>query len=169
MIFKDIRLFINAFKGQGVIFYLGCAYIIFSYLRPQSIYPQLNFVPWLQITILTGLALMFVKKQLVFTKTHALVFLFALLSLLSTLDSYYPEISWRYADIPFIWAIEVLFLSNCISNQKQFKLLVALLFLCLFKMSFFGARTWAMSGFGFSGWGIQGPPGFLITVVSTVC
>ena len=160
MLFKDFRLFIHAYSDQGAIFYFGCAYIIFTYLRPQLIYPQLNFLPWLQITILGGLVIMIVKRHLVFGSTHALIFFLALLSLVSAYNSYYPEISFSKIATPFIFAVEVLFLSNCISNIKQFKLLVALLFLCLFKMSFFGAKIWAMRGFGFTGWGIQGPPGF---------
>ena len=156
----DIANFINAYKGQGIIFYFGCAYIIFTYLRPQVIYPQLNFLPWTQLTILGGLGLMVLKKQLSFTGTHALVFLFAILAWISALNSYYPDISIMNIDIPFIWAIEVLFLSNCVRNLKQLKLLMALLFLCLFKMSLFGAKVWTLRGFGFAGWGIQGPPGY---------
>ena len=156
----DIAAFINAYKGQDIIFYFGCAYIIFTYLRPHLISPQLNFLPWLQLTILGGLGLMAFKNQLRFTGTHALVFLFAILAGISALNSYYPDISIKNIDIPFIWAIEVLFLSNCVSNLKQLKLLMALLFLALFKMSLFGAKTWALRGFGFAGWGIQGPPGY---------
>ena len=156
----DIASFINAYKGQGSIFYFGCAYIVFTYLRPHLIYPQLNFLPWLQLTILGGLGLMAFKKQLNFTGTHALVFLFAILAWISALTSYYPDISMLNIDTPVIWAIEVLFLSNCVSNLKQLKLLISLLLLFLFKMSFFGAKTWALRGFGFSGWGIQGPPGY---------
>jgi putative inorganic carbon (HCO3(-)) transporter len=159
-IFKDIGAFINAYKGQDLIFYCGCAYIIFSYLRPQLIYPLLNFLPWLQITILAGLGLMLANKQLCFTYTHGLVFLLAALVGASTMDSYYPNISMQKAEIPLIWAIEVLFLSNCVRSLQQIKLLFALLFLCLFKMSLFGAKVWITRGFGFTAWGIQGPPGY---------
>lgn len=160
IIFKDIGTFFNAYKGQDSIFYFGCAYIIFSYLRPQLIYPQLDFIPWLRITILCGLGLMMLKGQFRFTGTHALIYLFAILAGVSALNSYYPNISMSKISIPFIWATEVLFLSNCVRNQKQLTLLIALLFLCLFKMSLFGAKTWILRGFGFAGWGIQGPPGF---------
>jgi len=159
-IFKDIGAFINAYKGQDLIFYCGCAYIIFSYLRPQLIYPSLNFLPWLRITILVGLSLMLVKNQLRFTYTHALVFLLTILVGISIMNSSYPEISMQKPEIPLIWAIEVLFLSNCARNINQIKLLLALLFLCLFKMSLFGAKIWVTRGFDFTAWGIQGPPGY---------
>jgi len=159
-IFTDIRDFFAAYKGQDVIFYFGCAYIIFTYLRPQLIYPLFNFLPWLQVTILGGLALMLTKKQFYFTWTNALVFLLALLVWISALTSYYPDVSMQKVDIPLIWAIEALFISNCVRNPKQLKLLMALLFLCLFKMSLFGAKVWISRGFGFAAWGIQGPPGY---------
>ena len=161
-ILNDMSLFIKAFRNQGAIFYFGCAYILFTYLMPQNIYPQLNFLPWLKLTILIGLSLMLVQRHLLFKGTHALVFLLAILALISAYNSFYPQISKQYINIPFIWAVEVLFLSNCVSNLNQFKLLVAILFLFLFKMSLFGAKTWMMNGFGFSGWGIQGPPGFFL-------
>lgn len=157
---NDARAFIKAYKDQDTIFYFGCAYIIFTYLRPQLIYPQLNFLPWLQLTIVLGLILIAARGQLKFTGTHALVFLFAALAWISALNSYYPVTSMRNIDIPFIWAIEVLFLSNCVRNLYQLKLLMALLFLSLFKMSLFGAKVWVLRGFGFADWGIQGPQGY---------
>ena len=74
----DIAALINAYKGQGIIFYFGCAYIIFSHLRPQVIYPQLDFLPWTQLTILGSLGLMVLKKQFNFTGTHPLALLEAM-------------------------------------------------------------------------------------------
>ncbi|WP_166259628.1 O-antigen ligase family protein [Marinobacter salicampi] len=76
------------------------------------------------------------------------------------MNSLYPHISSKDITTPFIFALEVLFLSNCVKNVKQLQLLMIIFFLCIFKMSFFGARVWATRGFGFTDWGIQGPPGF---------
>lgn len=156
----DLTGLISAFRGQDPIFYLGCCYIVLNYLRPQLIYPALNILPWTQIVILLGLALMVTRGQLKFNMTHFLVFLFAFLATLSALNSQYPYISRHNLTTPMIFAVEVLFLSNCSKSSKQTTLLFALLFICLFKMSFFGARIWATRGFGFTSWGIQGPPGF---------
>ncbi|WP_320821913.1 O-antigen ligase family protein [Reinekea sp.] len=156
----DLTGLISAFRGQDPIFYLGCCYIVLNYLRPQLIYPYLNILPWTQIVILVGLSLMFLRGQLKFNTTQFMVFLFALLATLSALNSQYPYISGRSITTPMIFAVEVLFLSNCSKSSKQTMLLFSLLFVCLFKMSFFGARIWATRGFGFTSWGIQGPPGF---------
>ncbi len=157
---EDLKAFRDGLKGQDFIFYLGLAFIVLYYLRPQYIYPFLNIIPWLQTTILVGFVAMLARDRLKFTSNHFLVFLFATLAWLSAMNSLYPEISSRNMSAPFIFALEVLFLSNCVKNVKQLQLLMIVFFLCIFKMSLFGARTWASHGFGFSGWGIQGPPGF---------
>tara|TARA_R110002074_G_scaffold336300_1_gene506755 strand:- start:1245 stop:2360 length:1116 start_codon:yes stop_codon:yes gene_type:complete len=100
------------------------------------------------------------NSRLKVTGTHFLVFLFATLAWLSVMNSLYPDISSRNITTPFIFALEVLFLSNCVKNVKQLQLLMIVFFLSIFKMSLFGARVWASRGFGFAAWGIQGPPGF---------
>ncbi|SNB55489.1 O-antigen ligase [Marinobacter sp. es.042] len=156
----DLNAFREALKGQDLIFYLGLSFIILYYLRPQVIISGLDVIPWLQITILGGFLAMIARNRLKFTGTHFLVFLFAALAWLSAKNSLYPEISSRDITTPFIFALEVLFLSNCVKNVNQLKLLLIVFFLCIFKMSFFGARVWAARGFGFTEWGIQGPAGF---------
>ncbi|MDN6327077.1 MAG: O-antigen ligase family protein [Alkalibacterium sp.] len=157
---NDLKVFLQGLKGQDMIFYLGLAFIVLYYLRPQVIIPGLSIIPWMQITIVVGFLAMASNNRLKFTGTHFLVFLFATIAWLSAMNSLYPEISSKDITTPFIFALEVLFLSNCVKNVKQLQLLLILFFLCIFKMSFFGARTWVGRGFGFSGWGLQGPPGF---------
>jgi len=157
---NDVKTFRQALKGQDLIFYLGLAFIVLYYLRPQVLIPGLNIIPWLQITILVGFLAMAGNSRLKFTGTHFVVFLFATLAWLSAINSLYPDISSRNITTPFIFALEVLFLSNCVKNVKQLQLLLIVFFLCIFKMSFFGARVWVSRGFGFSAWGIQGPAGF---------
>lgn len=157
---QDLKAFRQGLKGQDGIFYFGLAFIVLYYLRPQVIIPGLNIIPWLKITILLGFLAMVTKGRLKFTGTHFLVFTFATLAWLSAINSLYPEISSRSITTPFIFALEVLFLSSCVRNVKQLQLLLIVFFLCIFKMSFFGARVWAGRGFGFAGWGIQGPAGF---------
>lgn len=157
---KDLKAFRQDLKGQDLIFYLGLTFIVLYYLRPQVIIPGLNIVPWLQITILVGFLAMAGNSRLKFTGTHVLVLLFATLAWLSAMNSLYPDISSKNITTPFIFAFEVLFLSNCVKSVKQLQLLLIVFFLCIFKMSLFGARVWVSRGFGFAAWGIQGPAGF---------
>lgn len=156
----DVKAFRLALKGQDLIFYLGLAFIVFYYLRPQVIISSLDVVPWQKITILLGFVVMVSNNRMKFTGNHFLVFVFATLAWLSAMNSLYPQVSSNGVVLPFIFALEVLFLSNCVKNVKQLQLLLIVFFLCLFKMSFFGARVWVSRGFGFSSWGISGPAGF---------
>ena len=91
---------------------------------------------------------------------HTLLLVFCIVIVASCYNSQYPDLSFSKLDIPFILLAEILFFTNCISNVRQFKLITIVFFLILFKMAFFGARTWVSRGFGFTDWGIAGPAGF---------
>jgi len=159
-VFAHLKQFYQECKSQDFAFYMVAGYLVFSYLRPQMIYPWLNFLPWTQICILAGLAYLASKGRLKFQSSHFFVLLLALIAAVGSFNSLYPETSFRKLDIPFIWFVEIVFVTNGVKNAKQLKLFLILLFLILFKMSFFGARVWALRGFGFTSWGISGPPGF---------
>lgn len=156
----DIKSLRAGLKGQDFVFYLGLFYIILYYLRPQYIYPQLLVIPWLRLTILTGLLMLAGKGSLKFKKEHFWLLVLAVLGWLSAQASAFPAISAKMVSTPFIYFLEVLFFSNSIKGTKQLKILLIIFFLCIFKMSFFGARVWVTRGFGFAAWGIQGPPGY---------
>lgn len=156
---KDTANFIAALKGQDALFYLGCFYVILHYLRPTYIYPQLDFLPWMRLTILAGLVAMVATNRFKLVWNHVLVFFFLLFAWLASVYSMYPQTSAE-GTMPLLFLLEVLFLSSCVKNVQQFKVLMIIFFLSIFKMSSFGARVWASRGFGFADWGIAGPPGF---------
>jgi len=159
-VYADFREYFTELKAQNIGFYAAAAYLVFSYLRPQVTFTFIDFLPWTQLSILVGLGWAFSQGKLRFQSSHFLVLLFAGVVVMSAVNSQYPEISERKLDVIFIWFLEVLFFTNCVSNLRQFRLLMILYFLILFKMSFFGARTWVERGFGFTKWGIAGPDGF---------
>lgn len=135
-------------------------YIIFSYLRPHVIFPMLDILPWTQICIILGLLSAAMKRKLKFQYAHFTVLMFAIACSLSAYFSDYPRVAYRNWDIPYIWFLEVLFFTSCITSLNKFRLITILFFLVLFKISFFGARTWATRGFGFADYGISGPSGY---------
>ena len=138
---------------------MAALYLIFSYMRPQVLFPVINFLPWTQITIVAGLIYLIVKGRFKIYDIHFSLFVFCLI-VVSSFLSLYPDISFRKLHVIFIWLGEVIFFTNCVQSLKQFKLLTILFFIILFKMSLFGAKTWISRGFGFTGWGIAGPDGF---------
>lgn len=156
----DFKDFYRECRAEDFGFYMAAAYIIFSYLRPQAIIPGLDIIPWTQISIILGLFYAAANRKLQFQFPHFIMLMFAIVCSLSTVFSEYPKISYKNWDIPYIWFLEILFFTCCISNLRQFRLITILFFLVLFKISFFGARTWAKRGFGFSDFGISGPSGY---------
>ena len=153
------KLYVDC-AAQDFAFYMAACYLVFSYLRPQAIYPLLDIIPWTQLTIVAGLMYLIAKRRLRIQSVHTLLLVFCLVIVVSCYKSQYPDLSFSKLDIPFILLAEILFFTNCISNVRQFKLITIVFFLILFKMAFFGARTWVSRGFGFTDWGIAGPAGF---------
>ena len=156
----DLKRFIKDCKSEDFAFYMASAYLIFSYLRPQTIYTVLDILPWTQLSIVCGLIFLLIKSRIKVQKPHIAVFIFFLVALASCFTSQYPDFSFKKVNVVYIWLVEIFFFTNCIRSPKQYWLITVLLFLILFKISLFGARTWIQRGFGFRDYGIAGPEGF---------
>jgi probable O-glycosylation ligase (exosortase A-associated) len=139
-----------------------CAYLFFEYVRPQSIIPSLDILPWTQITILGAIIGCFFDKTVrwVSSPVNVFIILFLLVIVFSSVTAYYPEVSYKYLDLYYTWVV-IYFLVVCIVNTKK----RFFIFLCVFlaaslKMSLSLSITWAKRGFAFTDWGLSGPPGF---------
>jgi O-antigen ligase len=159
-LYQDFKQYYADCRAQDLGFYFVAGYIIFSYLRPHSIFPALDFLPWTQLFIIAAILYAVAKNTFRFQLPHLTILLFSIVCLLSAYNSQYPTISFKNVDIPFIWLLEALCFTSCINSTKKLKLITILFFLVLFKISFFGARTWVQRGFGFQDFGISGPSGF---------
>lgn len=157
---KDFKKFYRDCKNENFAFYMAAGYIIFSYLRPHVIFKWLDVIPWTRLFILGGLAYAITKQTVKLQAAHLAILFFAFSCCLSSYLSFEPEWSFSKLDVIFIWFLEVLFFTACVDSRHKFKLLTILFFLVLFKISFFGARTWVQRGFGFRDYGIAGPMGF---------
>lgn len=147
-------------KNEDFGFYCVAGYIVFSYLRPHVIVPQINVLPWTQLFILAGLIFAVTKKSLKFQRVHFSVLLFYFAAVLSSIYSVNTDHSFSSLNIILIWFVEVLFFIACVRTENQLRLTIILFFLVLFKISLFGTRTWIGRGFAFQDYGIAGPPGF---------
>jgi putative inorganic carbon (hco3(-)) transporter len=160
---KPLHDFKNYFlecKSENFGFYCVAGYIIFSYMRPHVIFPELQIIPWTQLFIMAGLVYAATKSILKFQTTHFSVLMFGLSTGLSTIYSFNQDTSLKNLSTVFVWMLEVLFFTSCVRTEKQLRLVVILFFLVLFKISFFGAKTWVLRGFAFKDYGIAGPNGF---------
>ncbi len=151
------------FKREHFAFWMVCLYLIMEYVRPQSIYHHLDVIPWDKVTI--GLAVLALPldsaRRWVRDPTNLWMTLFLIVILLSSVFATFPSISWNHwFDFVGWYAIYFLIINTVTSAERYFIFLVIFL-VANFKLSFFGARTWAMRGFSFTSWGLMGPPGFM--------
>jgi len=155
------RAALAAIAREPLHFWTLCGYVIVEYVRPQSIFPVLSALPWGQIFIaLTVLGLISSRSvRWVRDPANLLINLFLLVLILSFTVAAYPDLSARHWFDFFGWYVIYFVIINTLTTRNRFYLFLLLYFLANFKMSFFGARTWAGRGFSYTNWGIMGPPG----------
>src|SRR4030066_1022728 len=83
-------------KGESASFWLICFYLFLEYVRPQSIYPELDVLPYAFITILLAfIAYLFEANHLsVKNVENKLIVFFLLTVLLSSVLAYSPADSY---------------------------------------------------------------------------
>lgn len=156
-----IKNYWEDYKSQPLYFWGISLYIICEYLRPQQIYPLLDILPWAQtFLMLTLFSLLISKERINFTYSDLLLVTLFLIIILSSFYSDYSSYAFSKLDLYYSWIAVVILFHNSVNTKIRLGLVLSLLFLCCFKLSLFGAKSWVMRGFSFTSWGIQGPPGF---------
>ena len=153
----------KAFTQQNFAFWMACAYLFFEYVRPQSIWSVFEHYPyWGRTFILLALIGWFLDKnrEFVWTRITTGVFALLLLIIISSNLAYWPDISRRHFMDYFNWVVIFFVLTQTTTTRTRFYILLLIFLLASFKLSFYGARTWASMGFTFSDWGIRGPRGY---------
>lgn len=152
----------SAFKQESPAFWWLCAYFFFEYIRPASIYPVLDILPWAQISLFFTLIYAIPDKNIKWVSSGAnvLFILFYLTVFLSCIFAFQPAVSWEKIDILVNWIV-VYFLFICIVNsEKKFFLFLILFLIINFKMSQHGFMSFASRGFAYTKWGVVGAPGW---------
>jgi len=149
-------------KTEHFAFWMICAYLILQYFDPLRIYSGLDSLPLDKITI--GLAVLALPmdphRHWVRDATNVWMTLFLVVILLSSALAIYPAISWSHWFDFVGWYLIYFLVINIVTTPERYFIFLVIFLLANFKMSFFGARTWAARGFGFTGWGLLGPPGY---------
>jgi len=150
------------FRNENFAFWMVCFYLMLQYFDPAKIFQHLDVLPWDKIAL--GLAVlawpMDPRRRWVHDSTNIWMTLFLVVILVASAFATYPAISWaRWFD--FVdWYVIYFLIINVVTTAERYFIFMAIFLLANFKLSFFGARTWAGRGFGFTSWGIAGPPGF---------
>jgi putative inorganic carbon (hco3(-)) transporter len=152
----------SQFRKEHFAFGMVCFYIFLQYFDPQQIYHYLSFIPWDKMAVaLAVLALpMDPYKRWVRDATNIWMTLFLVVILSASAFAIYPSESWSHWFDFVGWYFIYFLVISVVTTPERFFIVLIIFLVANFKMSFFGARTWIGRGFGFSGWGLAGPPGF---------
>jgi O-antigen ligase len=151
-----------AFKREHFSFWMICGYLFVEYVRPQSIVRALDVLPWARLLLLASLFGLLADRQRKWVSDWANLWMTLFLGsiLLASINAVYPAVSAEHWFDFFGWYVIYFLIINIVTTERRFLIFVCIFLLASFKLSFFGARTWAMRGFSFTTWGLQGPPGF---------
>lgn len=150
------------FKSESFAFWMICMYLFFEYVRPQSIYPIIDFLPWTQLSIIGALLGCFTDRTVrwVSSSVNVLLILFLITILLSSVFAYFPSVSYGNLDKYYLWVIIYFLIINIVNTRKRFFIFLCIFLVASFKLSLSLSLTWAKRGFSFTDWGLSGPPGF---------
>ncbi|MBW7470064.1 O-antigen ligase family protein [Marinobacter sp. M216] len=150
------------FRTETLAFWMICAYLFLEYVRPQSIYPFLNFLPWTQLAVLGAFIGCFNDKSVkwVSSPINIWLVLFFVIIVLSSAFAYWPSFAFERLENFYTWFIIYFLIINIVNTEKRFFIFICIFFLATFKLSLSLSITWAKRGFAFTDWGLSGPPGF---------
>jgi O-antigen ligase len=158
----QIRPIWNGIKAQPVHVWLMLGYLFFEYVRPQSTYPWLAFLPWGSMCMLLAIVTRFADRARasIAGPLFAPFLLFFLVALLSSLLAYRPDDSFARFMSFVNWMLLYIIVQRSVSTKFQLFLIMALFVLASFKMAQFAAISWIRRGMSYEGWGIAGGPGY---------
>ncbi|PZN33942.1 MAG: hypothetical protein DIU71_03835 [Proteobacteria bacterium] len=151
----------NYFRKEHLSFWAACGYLFVEYVRPQSIVPAIDILPWgkLFVGLAIGAWLLDQRQKWVSDGTHVWMVCYLLVVVLACANAYWPDHAWNHFMDFFVWFLVYFLIVNIINSEKRLFLFLLLFLLASFKLSQHGARTWAMRGFSFENWGLMGPEG----------
>ena len=137
-------------------------YVFFEYVRPQTIYPGIDVLPWAQIAlvvaVLSALNSELKKRRWMILDTG--IAMYSLVVLASLLTAFDPGTGWDGLDVYFSWVLVYFALSCTVNTSVRMILLLVGWLLWNLKMSLHGFTSWASIGFAFRDWGVTGAPGW---------
>jgi len=158
----QIRKIISTIREEGWAFIFICTYLFFEYVRPQSIYPLIDIIPWVPLVLFLSFSALFFsgdfKPQP--NKLNKLMVCYALVVIFSSVFSQYPAVSFSKWRTFFDWFLIYFFIVLIVNNEKRFFIFLLSFLIYSLKMSQHGFLSWLRRGFSFTGWGIIGAPGW---------
>ena len=157
-----IRPLWEGLKQESPAFWWLCIYVFLEYFRPQSIYPAIDVIPWLQLSVLIALvaAVMDPKVKWVSNTGNVYFLLFVGVIVISSVFAFMPTKSLDKINIIINWIILYFLVVNVVTTEKRLIIFMLMFLLINFKMSQHGFISYAQRGFGYAKWGLSGSPGW---------
>ena len=149
-------------RTQDAAFGLICIYLFLEYVRPQTIYPVIDVLPWGQSVLILTLIALFMKGEpsLVKNIENRLLIAYFFVIVLSSIFALSPDVSFAMISDFLVWMLIYFLIVNIVNTENRFFIFMLSFLLYNFKMAQHSFIGWARIGFGFSGWGTGGGPGW---------
>lgn len=157
-----IRSIWSFLRKQPGSFWLINFYLFLEYVRPQSVWPSLDVLPWAQLALIGALLSLVAEGRMPQLRTlgGGLLLVFTIVLVLSSVFAIRPSESFKGWELWFSWVLIFILITNTTTTERRFFIFALAFLLYSFKMSQHGFRSWAMRGFAFADWGVTGAPGW---------
>lgn len=152
----------SALKRQPLAAWAVYVYLFFEYVRPQTIYPRLDILPFARLSLITAMLATLASEQgkRRWTLVDTGMAIYTAIVLLSLVAAFDPQYGFSKLELYISWVVVYWIISTAINTQTRVVLMMVGWFLWNLKMSQHGFRSWAMTGFAFRDWGVTGGPGW---------
>lgn len=150
------------FKKQHFSFWMICGYLFFEFVRPQALFPVIDFIPWAQILLIGSLVGALVDPTVKWVSSTANIYitLFLVTILISVATAMYPSFAYDNFMSFFSWFVIYFLIVNIVNTPERFYLFLLIYIVAAGKIAFGTSRSWAFRGFSFTSWGLMGPRGY---------
>jgi putative inorganic carbon (hco3(-)) transporter len=147
---------------QGPSFWFLNIYVFFEYVRPQHLYPSIDFFPWLRTALLLSFICAVFEGNPPRPRTSVCwwLLIFSVIVGASIVTAYSPETSMKHLDLFFVWVLVYFLIINVVNTEKRFLVFMTAFMLYHFQMSLGSTKQWIGIGFRFRSWGLTGGAGW---------
>jgi len=150
------------FKQERFSFWMICCYLFFEFVRPQAIFPVIDFLPWAQIFIILSFCGLLIDRSIKWTSSsaNAWIILFLITIIISIFTAYYPDVSKKYFMDFFGWFLIYFLIIHIVNTPERFYIFLLIFLFTAAKIAVGTAKAWVGRGFAFTTWGLMGPRGY---------
>jgi putative inorganic carbon (hco3(-)) transporter len=157
---KEITAYILA---QRPSFWMILLYLVFEYMRPQSMYPAIDVFPWTQTILIIAAILTALEGKILRVKNNGNTFIniFFVVILISSVLALSPKTSFIGIKTFFILFLVYYLITNIVDTEQKLFIFVLLFILLNLKLSQFVFRQWLERGFEYEKYGAVAGMGWL--------